>query len=76
MTTLRALVGAWYLIAVIGLVISAPLVWTIMLGIAEVYPEKIKQGRPDQRNAALVQKAIFPPTMHEQIKSKIVSHQK
>ena len=76
MTTLRALVGAWYLMAVIGLVFSAPLVWTIILGIAEAYPEKIKQGRPDQRKAELVQKAIFPPTMHEQIKYKIVYHQK
>jgi len=63
MTTLRALVGAWYLIAVIGIVLSTPVVWTIVLGIAEAYPEKLIQGRPHQPKAELVQKNVFPPTM-------------
>lgn len=76
MPTLRALLGAWQLIAVMGIVLSAPLGWTIVLGIAGAYPEKLIQGRPNQRKAELVQKTILPPTMYEQIKSKSVSNQK
>ena len=63
MTTLRALVGAWYLIAVIGIVLSAPVVWTIVLGIAEAYSEKLIQGQPHQPKAELVHKKVLPPTM-------------
>jgi hypothetical protein len=76
MPTLRALLGAWQLIAVMGIVVSAPLGWTIVLGIAGAYPEKLIQDRPYQRKAELVQKKILPPTMYEQIKYKIVSNQK
>jgi len=76
MPTLRALLGAWQLIAVMGIVLSAPLGWTVVLGIAWAYPEKLIQDRPYQRKAELVQKKILPPTMYGQSKYKIVSNQK
>jgi len=66
MTTLRALVGAWNLIAVIGvigIVLSAPVVWTIILGIAVAYPEKLIQAQPHQPKPELVQKKVLQPTM-------------
>ena len=66
MTTPRALVGVWNLIAVIGvigIVLSAPVVWTIVLGIAATYQETHIQGRPHQPKAELVQKKVLPPTM-------------
>ena len=41
MTNLRALVGACFLLAVMGAVVSVPLGWAIVLGIGEAYPEKL-----------------------------------
>ena len=46
MTDPRALVGACFLLAVMGIVVSVPLGWTIVIGIGEAYPEKIIKGRP------------------------------
>jgi len=77
MTDLRALVGACFLLAVMGFVVFVPLGWwTIALGISEAYPEKIIKGRPYQRKDALVQKQILPPATYEGIKYKIVAEQK
>jgi len=76
MTTLRALVGAWFLLAVMGIVVAVPLGWTLALGIGEAYPEKIIKGRPYQRNDELVQKKILPRTTYEQIRYKIEAKQK
>ena len=76
MTNLRALVGAGFLLAVIGIVVSVPLGWAIVLGIGEAYPEKLIKGRPYQRNDELVQKKILPRTTDEQIRYKIEAKQK
>jgi len=76
MTTLRALVGAGFLLAVMGFVVSVPLGWALVLGIKEAYPEKIIQGRPYQRNDELVQKKILPRTTYDQIRYKIEEKQK
>ena len=76
MTTLRALVAAGFLLAVMGIVVSVPLGWTIVLGIGEAYPEKLIKGRPYQRNDELVQKKILPRTTNEQIRYKIEAKQK
>ena len=76
MTNLRALVGAWFLLAVMGIVVSVPLGWAIVLGIGEAYPEKLIKGRPYQRNDELVQKKILPRTTDEQIRHKIEATQK
>ncbi|TMQ31743.1 MAG: hypothetical protein E6K65_00195 [Nitrospirae bacterium] len=76
MTNLRALVGACFLLAVMGIVVSVPLGWTIVLGIGEAYPEKLIKGRPYQRNDELVQKKILPRTTNEQIRYKIEAKQK
>jgi len=76
MTVLRALIGACFLLAIIGLVVSVPLVWTFVIGIGEAYPEKFIKGLPYQRNDELVQKKILPRTTHEQIGDKIEVKQK
>ena len=76
MTGLRALVGACFLLALMGFVVSVPLGWTIVLGIGEAYPEKIIKARPYQRNDELVQKKILPRTTYEQIRYKIEAKQK
>jgi len=76
MTDLRALVGACFLLAVMGTVVSVPLGWAIVLGIGAAYPEKIIKGRPYQRNDALVQKKILPRTTYEQIRYKIEAKRK
>jgi hypothetical protein len=34
MSTLRALVGAWYLLALMGTVVIVPLSWTLVLVVA------------------------------------------
>lgn len=74
MTTLRALVGAYAMLAFMGFVVSVPLGWTIVLATAATSPEKIVQGQSYQRNNELVRKKILPriPT-YEQIKYKIAA---
>ena len=76
MTDLRALVGACFLLAVMGIVVSVPLGWAIVLGIGEAYPEKIIKARPFQRKDELVQKQILPRTTYEQLGYKIEAKQK
>lgn len=76
MTTLRALVGAYSMVAFMGFVVSVPLGWTIVLGITATYPEKIVKSRPYQRNDDLVQKKKLPRATYEQIKYKIVAKEK
>jgi hypothetical protein len=72
MTTLRALVGGGFLLAVMGFVVSVPLAWALLIGIGEAYPEKINQGRLYQPKAELVQKKILPRATYEGVKYKIV----
>jgi len=44
MTRLRALVGACFLLAVMGTVVAVPIAWAVVLGIAEAFPEKLAAG--------------------------------
>ena len=76
MTDLRALVGACFLLAVMGIVVFVPLGWAIVLGIGEAYPEKIIKSRPYQRKDELAQKQILPRTTYEQLGYKIEAKQK
>jgi hypothetical protein len=76
MTRLRALVGAGFLLAVIGTVVAVPLGWSLLLGIIEAYPEKINQVRLYQPKAELGQKKSLPRTTYEQIRDKIEAKQK
>jgi len=76
MTDLRALIGGWFLLAVMGVVVSVPLGWAIVLGIGEAYPEKISTGRPYQRKDELVQKKNLPRSTYGQIRYKIEAKQK
>jgi hypothetical protein len=76
MTTLRALVGACFLLGVMGFVVSVPLGLAIVLGIGAAYPEKLIKDRPYQRNDALAQKKILPRAMNEQIEYKLVAKEK
>jgi len=76
MTVLRALIGACFLLAVIGFVVSVPLGWAIVLGVGAAYPEKLIKSRPYQRNDALVQKKILPRTTYEQTGYKIEAKRK
>jgi len=76
MTNLRALVGAGFLLAVIGFVAFVPLGWSLLLGIIEAHPEKINLVRTHQPKAELVQKESLPRTTHEQIRDKIEAKQK
>ena len=41
MATLRALVGACFLLAVIGTVVAVPIAWAVVFGIVEAFPEKL-----------------------------------
>ncbi len=75
-TYLRVFVGACILLAVMGVVVSVPLGWAIVLGIGEAYPEKIRNGQPYQRNNELVQKKNLPRSTYGQIKYKIEAKQK
>ena len=74
MTTLRALVGAYSLVAFMGFVVSVPLGWTIVLVIAATNPEKM--GQPYQQNDELMQKTSLPGATSEQIKYKIVAKER
>jgi len=76
MTDLRALVGACFLLAVMGIVVFVPLGWAIVLGIGEAYPEKMIKGQPYQWNDELVRKKILPRTTYDQIRHKIEAKQK
>jgi hypothetical protein len=76
MTTLRAFVGAAFLLAVIGFVVSVPLVWSLLLGIVEAYPEKVNQVRLYQPKAEPVQKENLLRAAHVQIRDKIEVKQK
>ena len=76
MTTLRALVGAGFLLAVMGIAVAVPFGWTLVLGIGEAYPEKLIKDRPYQWNDELEQKKILPRTTYEQIRYKIEAKQK
>jgi hypothetical protein len=76
MTTLRALIGACFLLVVTGTVVSVPLGWAIVLGTGLAYPEKLTKGLPFQRNDVLMQMKILPRTTYEQIRDKIEAKQK
>jgi hypothetical protein len=91
MTTLRALVGAGFLGAVIGFVVFVPLGWAFVLytaenasveqlkplpGIGGASTGEIMKNRPDQRKAELVQKEILPRAAHEKILYPRVAKQK
>jgi len=76
MTALRALVAACFLLAVMGIVVSVPLGWTIVLGVGAAYPEKIIKNRPYQRNDELVQTKILPRAAYEGISYQLVPKQK
>ena len=69
MNTLRAPVGASFLLAVMGLVVIVPLGWGPVLGIAATSPEKIVQGQPYQ----LVENKILSRGTYEGIKYKIAA---
>jgi hypothetical protein len=76
MTDPRALVGACFLLAVMGMVVVAPLGWwAVVLGFGEAFPEKIIKGRPYQGKDKLVQKQILPRATYAGIKYKIVTKQ-
>jgi hypothetical protein len=64
------------MVAFMGLVVSVPFGWTIVLGIAATSPEKIVKSRPYQQNDELVQKTSLPRATSEQIKYKIVAKEK
>lgn len=76
MTTLRALVGGSFLLIVIGLVISTPLIWALILSIGQAYPEILIKGQPYQWRDEPAQKKILPRATYEQVKYKIVAKEK
>ncbi len=41
MTRLRALVGAYSMLAFIGILVAAPIVWPVVIGIGAAFPEKL-----------------------------------
>jgi hypothetical protein len=47
-----------------------PLVWALIIGIGEAYPEKINKDLTYQQKVDLVLKKILPLTMYEQIRGK------
>ena len=68
MTDLRALVGACFLLAVMGMVVVAPLGWwAVVLGFGEAFPAKIIKARPYQGKDKLVQKQILWPEGRDDI---------
>jgi len=76
LTNLRALVGAGFLLAVTGIVVSVPLVWALVIGIGEAFPEKINKDLPFLQKVELLLKKILPLATHEQIRDKIEVKQK
>ena len=82
MATLRALVGAGFLGAVIGFVVFVPLGWALVLytaenasveqpkplpGIDGTSTEKVIKSRPAQWKAELMQKENLPRAVYEKI---------
>ena len=41
MTRLRALVGAYSVVAFIGIVVVIPIAWAVVIGIGVAFPEKL-----------------------------------
>ena len=91
MTTLRALVGAGFLGAVIAFVVFIPLGWAFVLytaenasveqfkplrGIGGISTEGIIKNRPVQRKIEFVQKGILPRAPYEKITYQRVAKQK
>ena len=76
MTILRALVGACFLLAIMGTVVSVPLGWAIVLSIGEAYQDKLIQGRPYQQKGELIREKILPQAAYDWITSKPVAKQK
>jgi hypothetical protein len=76
LTNPRVLVGAGFLLAVIGFVVSVPLIWALVIGIGEAFPEKINTDLPFLQKAELLLKKILPLATHEQIRDKIEVKQK
>ena len=91
MTTLRALVGTGFLLAVIGFVVFAPIGWALVLYTAEktsaeqlkalpsvggAYTAESLKSRPYQRKAELVQREIVPRAANEGIMYKLVAKEK
>ena len=91
MTTLRALVGAGFLGAVIGFVVFVPLGWAYVLytaenasvehlkplpGIGGASTGEINTSRPIQQKAELVQKEILSRAAYEKISYPRVAKQK
>jgi hypothetical protein len=76
MTTLRALVGGSFVLIVIGLVISTPLVWALILGFGHAYPEVLIKGHPYQRKDVPVQMKTLPQATYEQSHYRIDVKQK
>ena len=67
MIDLRGLVGACFLLAVIGTIVFVPIGWAIVIGIEWAYSEPIKE-RTAQQKTELVQKKILPLTTFEQVR--------
>ena len=81
MTTLRALVGAGFLGAVIGFVVFVPLGWALVLYTAEnasveQSTEEIIKSRPAQGKAELMQKENLPRAPYEKITYQHVARRK
>ena len=87
MTTLRALVGAGFLLAVIGFVVFVPVGWALVLYSAEkTSAEQLKtppgiggastgdiiKSRPSQQNAELVQKKLLLRAANEGVIYQLV----
>jgi hypothetical protein len=91
MTTLRALVGAGFLLAVIGFVVFVPVGWALVLysaentsaaplntppGIGGAPTVEIIKSRPSQQNPELVQKKLLLRAAHEGVIYQLVGKDK
>ena len=59
MTILRALVGAYSLVAFMGFVVSVPLGWTIVLGIAATPPTRSSRVNRISRMMSYCRRSFF-----------------